>query len=119
MLDLRNVPDQISNINRTDATRGLVKSPYIFGPFLPRNSLERKRGENQEEIDEVALFRRVRIYNIAHGLDSPNPLRLDLDYRVKVYEPMGNDWINRGTGVVDIRPVLKVEQPTFPVWKFF
>jgi hypothetical protein len=55
VLDLGNVPDKISNINRTDAAPSLVKSPDMFGHLLPK-SLKRKRGENQEEIDEVFLF---------------------------------------------------------------
>ena len=91
----------------------------MFGPTLPRNSLKRKRGENQEEIDEVSLFRRVRIYNIVHGLVLPDPPRSDLSYRVKVYELRNNDWHDRGTGFVDIRPELKVEQLTFLVCKYF
>lgn len=85
----------------------------MFGPFLPRNSLKRKRGENQEEIDEVSLFRRIRIYNIVHRLVLPNPPRSDLNYRTKVFELRNNDWFERGTGFVDIRPELKVEQLTF------
>ena len=125
VLDLGNVPDNISNINRTDAAPGSVKSPDMFGPLLrpPRNSLKRKRGENQEEIDEVSLFRRVRIYNIVHGLVLPSALRFDLNYRAKLYElrnTNGNsDWHDRGTGFVDIRPELMIEQPTFLVCKYF
>jgi hypothetical protein len=116
VLDLGNVPDNISNINRTDAAPGSVTSLDMFGPILPRNSLKCKRGENQEEIDEVSLFRRVRIYNIVHGLVLPNPPRSDLNYRVRLYEP---NWYDRGTGFVDIRPELKVEQLTFLVCKYF
>jgi hypothetical protein len=123
VLDLGNVPDNISNINRTDAAPGSVKSPDMFGPLLRRNSLKRKRGENQGEMDEVSLFRRVRIYNIVHGLVLPNPPRSDLLYRAKLYElrnTNGNsDWHDRGTGFVDIRPELKVEQLTFLVCKYF
>ena len=107
-MDLENVPNNISNINRTNAAPGSVKSPDMLGPFLPRNSLKRKRGENQEEIDEVSLFRRVRIYNIVHDL-VPNPLRSDLNYRCKLYELRNDDWSDLGTGFVDIRPELKVE----------
>jgi hypothetical protein len=108
-MDLENVPDDISNINRTNAAPGVVKSPDMLGPFLPRNSLKRKRGENQEEIDEVSLFRRVRIYSIVHDLVLPNPLRSDLNYRCKLYEVRNNDWFDHGTGFVDIKPELKVE----------
>jgi hypothetical protein len=119
VLDLGNVPDNISNINRTDAAPGSVKSPDMFGPILPRNSLKCKRGENQEEIDEVSLFRRVRIYNIVHGLVLPDPPRSDLGYLARVYELRNSDWYDHGTGFVDIRPELKVEQLTFLVCKYF
>jgi hypothetical protein len=119
VLDLGNVPDNISNINRTDAAPGSVTSPDMFGPILPRNSLKPKRGENQEEIDEVSLFRRVRIYNIVHGLVLPDPPRSHLGYRAKVNELRNSNWYNRGTGFVDIRPDLKVEQLTFLVYKYF
>jgi len=97
----------------------------MFGPLLrpPRNSLKRKRGENQEEIDEVSLFRRVRIYNIVHSLVLPNPPRSELNYQVQVHEQKLNngnsDWHDRGTGFVDIRPELMIEQPTFLVCKYF
>jgi hypothetical protein len=58
----------------------------MFGPkaFPPNNLLKRKRGENQEEIDEVSLFRRVRIYNVIEGLALPNPQRSEVGYPVKV-----------------------------------
>jgi len=121
VLDLGNVPEKISNINRTDAAPGSVKSPDMFGPLLrpPRNSLKRKRGENQEEIDEVSLFRRVRIYNIVHSLVLPNPPRSELNYQVQVHEQKLNNLFVLGWGFVDIRPELKVEQLTFLVCKYF
>ncbi len=119
VLDLGNVPDNINNIDHTDAARGSVKSLEMVGPVLPRNSLKRKRGETQEEVDEVSLFRRVRIYNIVHSLVLPNPPRSDLNYRCKVYELRKNDWEDRGTGFVNIRLELKVEQLTFLVYKYF
>ncbi|KAN0098878.1 hypothetical protein V8E51_014541 [Hyaloscypha variabilis] len=118
VLDLGNVPDSISNVNRLNAALRSVKSPVMYDPIqldpiLPTNSLKRKRGENQEEIDEVSLFRRVRIYNIVHGLVLPNPPRSELNYRVQVNEQKLNGLFALGSGIVDIRPKLKVEQLTF------
>jgi hypothetical protein len=124
VLDLGNVPDSISNVNRLNAALRSVKSPVMYDPIqldpiLPTNSLKRKRGENQEEIDEVSLFRRVRIYNIVHGLVLPNPPRSELNYRVQVNEQKLNGLFALGSGIVDIRPKLKVEQLTFLVCKYF
>jgi hypothetical protein len=124
VLDLGNVPDSISNVNRLNAALRSVKSPVMYDPIqldpiLPTNSLKRKRGENQEEIDEVSLFRRVRIYNIVHSLVLPNPPRSELNYRVQVHEQKLNILFVLGWGFVDIRPELKVEQLTFLVCKYF
>jgi hypothetical protein len=124
VLDLGNVPDSISNVNRLNAALRSVKSPVMYDPIqldpiLPTNSLKRKRGENQEEIDEVSLFRRVRIYNIVHSLVLPNPPRSELNYRVQVNEQKLNGLFALGSGFVDIRPELKVEQLTFLVCKYF
>lgn len=82
----------------------------MLGPSLPMDSLKRKRGGNQEEIDQVSLFRRVRIYNSIHRSTPPNILRSDLDYRTKVYEFRNNDWSDQGTGHVNIRLEPKVYQ---------
>lgn len=107
VLDLENVPDDISNINPKSRDLRSVKHPDMFGPSPTRNSLKRKRGGNQEEINEVSLFRRVRIYNI-EGLILPNPLPSDLGYRAKVCEIRNDAWTDRGSGFVGFRQELKV-----------
>jgi hypothetical protein len=110
VLDLKDVSDNISNINLTNNEPSLAKSPHMLGPSLPMDSLKRKRGGNQDEIDQVSLFRRVRIYNKIHSLTSPNILRSGLDYRTKVYELRNNDWFDLGTGLANIRLEPKVSQ---------
>jgi hypothetical protein len=95
VLDLGNVPDNISNTNHTDTTPGPVKSPDVFGPFPPRNSLKRKRGEDQEEIDEVSLYRRVRIQHIIGGLVLPSLPHLDIN---------SDDMVPIDTNVPRVRP---------------
>lgn len=112
---MENVLGNISKINLTNGALSLVKPPIMFGPSLPRDSLKRKNGGNQEEIDEVSLFRRVRIYNNTRSLTLPNPRRSDLNYRTKVWKQKNNDdWYDRGTGYVDIRLELKVSQSSLP-----
>lgn len=110
VLDLKDVSDNISNINLTNNEPSLAKSHHMLGPSLPMDSLKRKRGGNQDEIDQVSLFRRVRIYNKIHSLTSLNILRSGLDYRTKVYELRNNDWFDLGTGLANIRLELKVSQ---------
>lgn len=98
----------LKTTNLTDAAPSLVKVTDMFGPSRPRTSLKRKRGEDQDEADEVSLFRRVRIYNTFRDLVLPAPPRSDLNYRVRVYELRINNWFDLGTGYVDIRPEFQV-----------
>lgn len=104
------VTGDTSNVD-FDFTNGapkLVKPPDMFAPSLPGDSLKRKRRRNQEEIDEVSLFRRVHIYNNIHSLDSLNPLYSYLDYHATVYEFRDNNWHDCGTGFVDTSLECKV-----------
>jgi hypothetical protein len=108
VLDLENIEDIPRNINLADAASNSVKPLDMFGPPRPRTSLKRKRGEDQDEADEISLFRRVRIYNISHPVVLPAPLRSTLKYQVQLYELRNNDWVNCGPGgpaFVSIREV--------------
>jgi hypothetical protein len=105
VLDLEDIQDIPRNTNLTDAVSSSIKASDMFGPPRPRTSLKRKRGEDQDEADEISLFRRVRIYNIFHRLVIPDPLSSTLIYRVKVYELRNNGWFDHGTGLLDILQV--------------
>ncbi|KFY19074.1 hypothetical protein V491_04603 [Pseudogymnoascus sp. VKM F-3775] len=94
VLDFEKVRDYVSNINLTNGTSGLVKSTNMFGPslYLPEGSPERNRDGNHKGIDEVSLFRRVRIYNdmrILLLLDSGRP---DFNYEAKIFDIINNNW---------------------------
>jgi hypothetical protein len=109
ILDLEDVPDNTSNVNLTNKAPSYVKFRDMLGTSLPMDYLKRKRGGNQEEIDEVSLFRRVRIYNNIHPSTSYK-LRSDLNYRAKVFELRNTSWFDHGTGFVDIMVEYKVSQ---------
>lgn len=110
MLDFEKVRDYVSNINLTNRTSGLVKPTNMFGSslYLPEGSPERNRGGNHKEIDDISLFRRVRIYNdmrILLLLDSGRP---GFNYEAKIFDIINNNWYDRGVGFVDIRVKFKV-----------
>lgn len=127
VLDLEDIPGNISDINPTNVAPSLVESPDILVPSLPRDFLKRKRGGNQEEIDEVSLFRRVRIYNDIHNLALPNPPRSDLDYRIRVQNFYTNSELNGHNsgslyyqsemGVIKLRLVPKVSRTDLVAFK--
>ncbi|KAF4631435.1 hypothetical protein G7Y89_g6695 [Cudoniella acicularis] len=98
-LDSDPEPD-LKNVSLSKSPSGSVK-PFL-GPQPPlRTSRKRKRGNDPDDVDELSLFRRIRIYTKAENLIDDGFALAD-NMRVEVYELRNSGWFTAAVGFISI-----------------